>query len=160
MNAIINDIKYAVRQLIKSPGFTSVSVISLALGIGAGTAVFSLVNAILLRSLPVPYPHELRVLHWSGIDKHIPSLNSNISLNGNLRTAESVSHPMFLSMREQVVEQADIFGYSMVSVAARARAEAFGAAGMMVSDNFLTGLGVRPLFGRLFNAEDRILKEL
>jgi predicted permease len=152
MTTIFNDIKFSIRQLVKSPGFTSVAVISLALGIGAATAIFSLVNAILLRSLPVPNPHELRVLHWTGIDTRIPSLNGGVSLNGNLRTAESVSHLMFLSLREHCAAQTDIFGYSMIRVTARARSEAFSATGMMVSDNFLSGLGLRPFIGRLFNA--------
>jgi predicted permease len=152
MSTFFSDIKYAFRQLRKSPGFTVVAVISLSLGIGAATAIFSLVNAILLRSLPVPNPHELRVLQWSGIETNIKSLSGRLTDEGNHRTAAVVSHPMFLSLREQGAVQADIFGYAMVGGTARARSEAFTAKGMMVSDNFFSGLNVQPFTGRLFSA--------
>ena len=64
----MNDLKFAFRQLLKNPGFTAVAVLSLALGIGAGIVIFSLVNAILLNSLPVSNPQDLRVINWSGAD--------------------------------------------------------------------------------------------
>ncbi|MHC4518263.1 MAG: ABC transporter permease, partial [Planctomycetota bacterium] len=66
MRSLWNDIKYALRQLHKSPGFTAVAVLSLALGIGANTAIFSMINGILYKSLPVRNPHELRVINWTG----------------------------------------------------------------------------------------------
>ena len=62
----MNDLKFAVRQLLKNGGFSTVAVLTLACGIGANTAIFSLLNAVWMRSLPVRDPHELRVVNWSG----------------------------------------------------------------------------------------------
>jgi predicted permease len=152
MSALIQDLRQAFRTLAKSPGFTAVAVLSLGLGIGAGTAVFSLVNAILLRSLPVPHPHELRVLQWTGAEVRVPSHSGNATRVGNRVIASSVPHPLFLSLREQRAKQADIFGFCPFGdVVARARGDAFVSKGMVVSDNFLSALGVRPLIGRLLS---------
>jgi hypothetical protein len=65
MKTIWHDIRYGLRQLRKSPGFTAVAMLSLALGIGANTAIFSMINGILYKSLPVRDPHELRVINWT-----------------------------------------------------------------------------------------------
>ena len=65
MKTIWHDMRFGLRQLRKSPGFTAVAVLSLALGIGANTAIFSMINGILYKSLPVRDPHELRVINWT-----------------------------------------------------------------------------------------------
>lgn len=155
MTGLLQDLRYALRQLRENPGFTTVAVLSLALGIGAGTAVFSLVNAILLRSLPVPNPQELRVLRWAGSDVRMTSLNDFPDTQGNYVSAHAVTHPAFLRLREQSAALADIFGFQpLQGVTARMKSETFTATGMMVSDNFFSGLGVRPLIGRLLNAKE------
>jgi predicted permease len=130
----------------------------LALGIGAGTAIFALVHGVLLRSLPVPNPHELLVLKWFGTNPQIGNFMGaqEGDAAGHL-TADSVSYPVFRSLRERCAAQADVFGFAELfelGITARARHESFAAAGLMVSDNLFSGLGVRPLMGRLLGPED------
>jgi len=156
MSSLINDLKYAFRILCKKPGFTAVAVISLALGIGASTAIFSLVNAIMLRSLPVPNPHELRVLHWSGTEPQVGNYHGSINSTDGKRTiGNAVPYPLLLSLRQDCNDMADIFGYKpLYNITARARREAFITKGAIVSDNFFSAVGVKPLFGRLLSSED------
>src|SRR6185503_11724042 len=94
MSTLLQDLRYGMRGLLRSPVFTCVSVLSLALGIGANTAIFSLTDQILLRTLPVPDPQQLVVLRspgpqnghcWSDIDN----------------CAQSFSYPMYKALREQ-----------------------------------------------------------
>lgn len=153
---LVNTLRLTFRQLRQSPGFTAVAVLSLGLGIGASTAVFSVVNAILLSSLPVPDPQELRVLKWNGTDVRMTSFAGGAQIDGSRWTgADVVSPPTFSRLREQGAGQADVFGFSQVSnVIARGEAEAFTSEGTMVSDNFFSGVGVRPLMGRLLGPED------
>src|SRR5262245_41966908 len=154
----MNDFRFALRQLLNNPGFTAVAVLTLALGIGACTSIFSLVNAIMLRSLPVPNPHELRLIKWSGDDwdsKLEMRLASGRNHNGYI-LANAVSLQAFRSLREQCAAQVDIFAYSPIfeGCTFRARHEAIRATGLLVSGNFFSGLGVHPLIGRLLGPED------
>jgi predicted permease len=153
----MNDLKFSLRQLAKSRGFTVVAVISLALGIGASTAVFSLYNAVLLRSLPVPNPQELRVVQWDGTDVRMSSFEGSAVYEGShWKGADCVTHPTFLRLREASSRQTDLFGFCPVrNSVVGFRGQASVANGMMVSDNFFSGLQMRPYLGRcLGESED------
>ena len=155
LKSLTHDLRYAVRTLRNSPGSTAVAVLSLALGIGAATAVFSIVNAVILRSLPVPNPQELRVVQWGGVEARPRSISGSFVVTGNRATAECVSPDMFASLREAGREYAEVFGFAPVEDAVvRTRSEVFSASGMVVSDNFFAALGVSPVAGRVFGPGD------
>lgn len=166
------DARFGARMLRKNPGFTAVAVISLALGIGANTAIFSLVNAIMLRSLPVPHPQELRVVQWSGLEPKTGMFTGSMREVGGdsgkrtdwLRVAgpakrrtlaDAFTYPQYRALREQCAAQADLFGYvELYEISVRGRGDPFVTRGIMVTGEFFFGLGVRPALGRLFSAAD------
>ncbi len=156
LEEVWHNIRYALRGLRKSPGFTLVAIATIAIGIGASTAVFSLVNAILLKTLPVPHPGELRIVHWSGEDVRVPSLNHEFGETiGNYRVRPSFNHPTFLGLREQLGDRGELFGYFPLNqITARSGQRSFAVTGQMVSDNFFSGLQVRPFIGRLLQTGD------
>jgi len=137
MRGLAQDLRYALRQLRKSPGFTAVAVITLALGIGANTAVFSVMNAVLLRSLPVRDPQNLYYVQIGNGQDGPPSVSS--TGNGNT----SFSEPVFEALRERRDVFADLIAYaplSIAKVAVRYGDSPEEAEGEEVSGNFFSGL--------------------
>ncbi len=145
MDTLWQVVKYGARMLTKSPAFTLVAVLTLALGIGANTAIFSLTDQVLLRPLPVPNPQELVVLRSPG------PLSGSISSDGD--TFASFSYPMFKALREKS-ESADLFGRYKVSMDVAVDGQAERAEGEVVSGNYFAALQVPAAMGRVFLMQD------
>ncbi|MGB7284184.1 MAG: ABC transporter permease [Candidatus Acidiferrum sp.] len=161
MQTLWQDIRYGLRMLRKNPGFTAVATATLALGIGANTAIFSLVNAVMLQSLPVRHPEQLVVPRWSA---HTSPENTGTSSFGDCReqgrpgpvsSSCSFSYPFY----EEIRAKKDLFS----DVAAFAGPEqldlsgngpASMAEGELVSGDYFQTLGVRAVMGRTLEPAD------
>jgi predicted permease len=160
MTTLFNDIKYSLRQLRNSPGFTVVAILSLALGIGANTAIFSMINGILYKSLPVRDPHELRVINWTCDPTHIwPNVRDRegglYRLKSNMSYCGSFPYPAYLDFAKQAQGFSDIFAFSYTrDVTINAGGVATLANAQMVSGNFFRGYGAEVLIGRPITPED------
>ncbi len=134
----MNDLRFALRQLLKNPGFTAVAVLTLALGIGANTAIFSVVNAVLLRPLPYPEPDQLVQLRadWSG------------------QAGTEIGSATFLAVKAQGQSLARIAAYAggdLTLTGAGSAEQVFAGA---VTADFFPLLGVQPALGRNFTREE------
>jgi putative ABC transport system permease protein len=138
----VQDTRYGLRMLLKSPGFTAVAVITLALGIGANTAIFSLSNAAFFRPLPYPDAERLAVV-WQN----------------NLRTGETeglVSYPNFADWRSQSRSFADMAFYMSGKSMLAGNGQAERTPSALVSVNFFSVFGVSPILGRSFSPDEQI----
>src|SRR5437588_7988489 len=141
-------LRHTFRQLAKSPVFTAVSLLTIALGVGANTAIFSVMNAVLLRTPPVPNPHQLVYFHL----KNQP-LSTSQTGYGDM----SMSLPVFEAMRIRQDVFTDVIGFAPLAfekVAVRIGPEPEETWGEMVSGNFFSGLQVQPILGRGFTLKD------
>ena len=138
-NEMIQDLRYGIRMLLKSPVFTAVAVLSLALGIGANTAIFSLLDAILLKPLPVQQPDQL-------ITMSTVAPGQNISI--------SFSYPLFREMREKNRVFTGMSGYDRFPASMSSGGQSERVLVEIVSGNFFSLLGVNPHTGRVFTEAD------
>jgi putative ABC transport system permease protein len=142
MDTLLQDIRFGVRMLFKSPGFTAVAIISLALGIGANTTVFSVINAVLLKTLPYRNPESI-VLVW-GEDKS----------GGSSRGQMSATDVADYRVRNHVFEE--IATYSDFRPVFSGNGEPERIPGAQVGDGFFTVMRAQPLLGRVFTAEEQV----
>ena len=140
---MINDIRYALRQLFKHPAFTLVAVLTLALGIGANTAIFSVVNAILLKPLPFPSPDELIAVGMTDTRQ-----------KGTQTMLGSLSYPDFFDFRDQNQTLASTAVFHDRSFAMTGDEGASSLLGVKASAEFFDVLGIKPILGRGFIRED------
>jgi putative ABC transport system permease protein len=138
---MIKDFKFAVRMLIKAPGFTVIAILTLALGIGANTAIFSVVDAVLLRPLPFPNPDRLVAL-WGKV-------------NGDPER-QSSSIPDYSDLREQTQTLDSLAAFAEAGSILGNGTESYELHGLAVTSDVFRVLGVQPFLGRAYNrAEDR-----
>ena len=135
MRILLQDLRYALRTLGKAPGFAVVAVLTLALGIGANAAVFSVVNALILRPLPVEQPSELVFLE-------------------NARYGPSQSFPNYRDLRDRNQTFSGLVGYRMAPMELETDRGAERIWGYLATGNYFDVLGVKPALGRFFNQND------
>ena len=160
IETMIQDLRYSLRTLARNPAFATVTVLTLALGIGVNTAIFSLINAVMLKSLPVRQPERLVLFQWAsqGWPEMVPSLSGTGGTDKSGRfTSTSFSYPAFEETRasNQVLS-----GICAFSGAGRLNLVTGGHAGLaeadLVSGDYFSTLGVEPILGRpLTPADDR-----
>ncbi len=142
LNQLWQDVRYAARTLRKTPAFTAVAILSLALGIGANSAIFTLIDAVMLRMLPVADPGQLVQL--------APYYNTGKG---------GFSYPLYEQLRDRNHVMSGVITASSTSLRLTDEPEGGGAKGRYVSGNFFDVLGVRPLLGRAIVPEDDRVSE-
>jgi putative ABC transport system permease protein len=142
MSSLWRDFRHTTRALRKAPGFTFVVVLTLALGIGANTAIFSLMDQVLLRSLPVRDPSQLVLLDGPG------------AFQGRTFNAQTFSYPMYTDFRDRNQVFSGLLARFPTAMTVAWRGQSERVQGDLVSGNYFEVLGVRPALGRVFTAAD------
>jgi len=146
MDGIGQDLKLALRVFWKSPAFAAIVILTLALGSGANTAIFTLLDQVMLRSLPVERPDRLVVLSAPGPFNGWSEVDSD--------TIMPVSHPMFEGLRDKTQAFSGVLAHMPSSVHLTLKDGTERVSGDLVSGGFFQVLGLRPAYGRLFTPED------
>ena len=142
MTALLQDVRYAVRTLLKTPAFTIVVVLTLALGIGANAAIFSLTDQVLLRLLPVKSPEQLVILDGPG------------AFQGRTFNNGTFSYPMYRDFRDQNTVFDGVLARFPAPLTLMSDGQAERVSGELVTGNYFDVLGVRAQIGRTFTADD------
>jgi len=148
MNGLGQDLKVALRVFRKSPGFVAIVVLTLALGSGANTAIFSLIDQIMLRALPVERPERLVVVSAPGPFSGWSEVNSD--------TVVPVSHPMFEGLRDRTPAFSGAFAHASTAVHVSVDGATEEVSGDLVSGAFFQVLGLQAARGRLFTTGDDV----
>jgi MacB-like periplasmic core domain len=135
----LQDLQYAIRMLRKSPAFTAIAVLSLALGIGANTAIFSLINAVLLQALPVQHPEQLVRLTRADLRKP---------------RGTSFPYPFYRELRDHSTVFTGILCLTGMEPSLSVNGSTERVSGQLVSGNYFEVLGVKPYIGRLLTQDD------
>jgi putative ABC transport system permease protein len=151
MSSLLQDIRYALRQLRKSPGFTITVVLTLALGIGANAAIFTLFDQALLRMLPVEKPKELVRFFWTG------GFSGSMSSFGG-DAGNYFSYPMYKDLRDKNQVFQGILAADRAGVGVSWRNSAESKDAEIVSGNYFQLLGLKPAAGRLLTQQDDTAK--
>ena len=156
LSAFWRDVRFGARQLARNPVFTVIAVSSLGLGIGANTAIFSAAKRVLLDTLPVSNPHELRLLTWvSGHQQPVPQVWGDVwSTDSGGLASNAFSYAVFEQMRKKTGVFRDLIAFKDIKMTASVDRHPELVSGELVSGGAFDALRVKPILGRLLNSAD------